>query len=715
MQMIRSISSRLTGAKDEAKDGSRGGGRSVSQEDGSSVSQEGGGSASPVRAPPSPSEVSAPPSPPVRSTSYALADEEYTEWMRAVAACKRDPESCLENVRKLSTKPKLLNWRNPVSGQTLLHELVASDASESAVAEAVKLGCECSLANADGETPAALAIRKSRVGACNALSVGGPRSSGYAGSRRSAAARDNGGSSMASSTRSTRGLPLTASRGSLRRGGPPVSEELEESAPRRSRASRSSLMAALAPTADASLPPPVMPQQSLSSAGGSFASASSRRKEGRKLALDEVASVPKARINLDLAVRQEATLDRDKLERSIKSVYGAKARVQIDEIAEEEDAEDAVAMEASPSSGVARRVGGGGGGGSSSGGAATSKSRVQRATCRVIFDDASEARSWRDRSCASAAAIGNSSNALELSAQGKPPQPAAQSTSLALQNALASEFQLEAGAVGFDTETMDRVEEVDGITLKLDSDSAHILCGACLLYNGRGECEKVVCHSDRVYGSAVRHSGDTRVDGKSVHTIGVELSKVPQEVTQMYLTLCSCGPSDLSGFKNPSIMLYDNGQPDANLLEYSINQAAKSVSCVMARMQRQPVWTLGDRAVIAHILRRLRMPLLCIDLCVAMGEESEWSIQALGSSEWNMSEKICGNYPIGKRLIEKRLRSGTSAGASGAQSQPVGARARGAAGAAAAGATAAAGAAPAAAAGGAAAAGAAADAGGAGS
>merc|ERR1711974_592646 len=113
-------------------------------------------------------------------------------------------------------------------------------------------------------------------------------------------------------------------------------------------------------------------------------------------------------------------------------------------------------------------------------------------------------------------------------------------------------------------------------------------------------------------------------------------------------------------FQNPSIMLYENSQPDANLLEYSINQAATSVSCVMARMQRQPAWNQGDCAVIAYVLRRLRLPLLCIDLCIAMAIETSWSIQDLGTKEWNLKEKICGNYQYPKDLIEKNLKANTS-------------------------------------------------------
>merc|ERR1712187_209877 len=162
------------------------------------------------------------------------------------------------------------------------------------------------------------------------------------------------------------------------------------------------------------------------------------------------------------------------------------------------------------------------------------------------------------------------------------------------------------------------MDETDAVTLKLDSDSSSILCGACLLYGAHGDCEKVVHYSDRLYHGGVWHSGDSRVDGKSVHTISIVQSQIPQHVTTLYFTLCSCGPEDLSGFKNPSIMLYDHSEPDANLLEYSIEQAGKSPSCVMAQLTRRPKWSSNERISITCALRRMRMPFFCIDLCLAM-------------------------------------------------------------------------------------------------
>lgn len=316
-----------------------------------------------------------------------------------------------------------------------------------------------------------------------------------------------------------------------------------------------------------------------------------------RLATNETASVPKANLNVDLDMDRDEDLDTEQLEASIAKAYGGRARVQIDEVSDKKG---------------------------------NSACRRQKVKARVMFDDAAECRVWQERSA----------------------------TSRAVQSQVAVDMKMDSRAVEFDAAaTMDTV---DSVTLKLDSDSAHILCGACLLYNDRGTCEKVVCYSDRSFwGGAVQHSGDTKVDGKSVHTLKLALSKIPDEVTQLYFTLCSCGPADLSGFKDPSIMLFENSQPDANLLEYSINQAANSLSCVMARMLRQPAWSAGDRSVRARLLRKLKMPLLCIDLCLAMAEESSWAIQALGTEEWNLKQKVCSNYHPGKELIEERLRTKT--------------------------------------------------------
>lgn len=303
--------------------------------------------------------------------------------------------------------------------------------------------------------------------------------------------------------------------------------------------------------------------------------------------------MPKAKINLDFDLCEEAGLDEARLQAAVQQTYGGSARVQIDEVTDK----------------------------------ASAGPRVQKTRCRVLFDSAEEAQGWQTRSMGSRA----------------------------VQDSIARNLQLRADAVEFDAPS--RMDEVDAVTLKLDSDSSHILCGACLLYDFHGNCEKVIHYSDRLYdGGVVQHSGDSQVDGKSVHTISFVQSKIPMHITQLYFTLCSCGPQDLSGFSNPSIMLYDHSEPDANLLEYSIGQAGKSPSCVMAQLSRRPKWSSDERIIIGCALRRMGMPFLGVDLCLAMAGETCWDVKALGTEEWHLESKICGNYESCKFLIGKKRR-----------------------------------------------------------
>jgi len=498
----------------------------------------------------------------VQPSSYALADDDYRSWQRAESACRQTPNSPDKALNELKGKPKLLNWRSPVTGQTLLHTLVSSGASETALQHAVTLGCERMMPSSAGEIPGDLAVRKGRHSQCLGFSDPRARASrqSFGGGFDLGARASRQSSSLGFLTQSFRPVPF------------PGGDQRAVQVP------------------------------AMEATSGYQVQSGSKRKSGMKLERNQTSSVPKARLDLDLDFQQDQELDVQRLQESIKQAYGGRARVAIDEVADKDEVSRQRSMR--------------------------SEGRWQNVKCRVMFDDAEEARTWQQRGTASRD----------------------------VQTSISTALQLDSGTVEFDSEA--KVGEVDAITLKLDSDSSHILCGACLAYNDQGVCQKIVHYSDRDFaGGAIRHSGDTKVDGKSVHTISIIQSKLPDEVKQIYFTLCSCGPEDLSGFKNPSIMLFDNNQPDANLLEYSINQAAKSVSCVMASMLRQPSRSKGDRAVLAHILRRLKLPLLCIDLVLAMAEESTWAVQALGTEEWNLTAKICCNYDASQELIEKHLQS----------------------------------------------------------
>jgi stress response protein SCP2 len=130
---------------------------------------------------------------------------------------------------------------------------------------------------------------------------------------------------------------------------------------------------------------------------------------------------------------------------------------------------------------------------------------------------------------------------------------------------------------------------VSNVQLVLGSDSSHILCGACLVYEDL-RCAELVHYGGRsAYGGAIRHSGDTQVNGNSKHTIDVDLSALPSSVTRLFFTLCACGCADLSGFQNPTIDMHDeNGAP---LCTYCLEDAGRAPTVVMAAITRNgPEW-----------------------------------------------------------------------------------------------------------------------------
>mmetsp|Transcript_67259 Transcript_67259/g.60394 ORF Transcript_67259/g.60394 Transcript_67259/m.60394 type:complete len:398 (+) Transcript_67259:110-1303(+) len=191
-----------------------------------------------------------------------------------------------------------------------------------------------------------------------------------------------------------------------------------------------------------------------------------------------------------------------------------------------------------------------------------------------------------------------------------------------IQQKIAQNLNIKGSAMAFDKPAEPR--SIDGITLQLDSDTSSILCGACLVYNNEDKCMKVVHYSDRNYAGCITHSGDTQVFGKSVHTIKLALSGLDQKVKQLFFTLCACGPSDLSQFKEPVISLYENDEEEVNLIQYGIEQAGKARSVVMCRLFR--------------------------------ANGSDWSIQALGSEEWHIQQKVCMAYHNAQGLIDAHLK-----------------------------------------------------------
>jgi len=157
---------------------------------------------------------------------------------------------------------------------------------------------------------------------------------------------------------------------------------------------------------------------------------------------------------------------------------------------------------------------------------------------------------------------------------------------------------------------------VKQILLELGSDSRSILCGACLVYEDLS-CTQVVSYdSGRAYKGAVKHSGDTVVDGKSKHIIEVDLARLPASVTRLFFTLCACGCTDLSGFKTPSINMLDP-TTGAQLCRYNLERAGRTPTVVM---------------------------------CAVVREHRSWRVTAIGEPS---PVRCCGNYSQVKRDIAK--------------------------------------------------------------
>lgn len=154
---------------------------------------------------------------------------------------------------------------------------------------------------------------------------------------------------------------------------------------------------------------------------------------------------------------------------------------------------------------------------------------------------------------------------------------------------------------------------VSTVNLVLGSDSSAILCGACLVYEDL-TCTHVVHYGSRqAYRGAIRHSGDTQVNGVSKHTIDIDLNALPSSANRLFLTLCSCGCTDLSGFKNPTIDMRDElGSP---LCTYSLEQAGNAPTVVMAAIWRG---------------------------------EAGWQVTAIGQ---HSAVRCCGDYSVVKREI----------------------------------------------------------------
>lgn len=154
---------------------------------------------------------------------------------------------------------------------------------------------------------------------------------------------------------------------------------------------------------------------------------------------------------------------------------------------------------------------------------------------------------------------------------------------------------------------------VKQVTLKLGCEGGSgILCGAALVYNGDKK-EGNVCICERKFGKAITHSGDTtEPDGRRTHTIKINLSAMPKANNKIFLTLCSCGPANLSKFKNPSVELLGDDEP---MIRYNLSDAGTARSTVMVALEK---------------------------------EGAAWKASPVGAVS---AAKFCGNYKAAEKLI----------------------------------------------------------------
>jgi len=189
------------------------------------------------------------------------------------------------------------------------------------------------------------------------------------------------------------------------------------------------------------------------------------------------------------------------------------------------------------------------------------------------------------------------------------------------------------------------------LTLELASDSASILCGACLAYDDAGNHLKTVCFCDRSgLDGALTHSGDTVIDDKSRHQMTIDVARLPSVVSRLYFSLCSCGPSDLSGFPNPYISL-SAGKGRGSLVRYNLADVGKAPSALMACLSRHPggAWAVtaigDDNAKVKCCGNYGEMQELCLQATIAAPPQATAEEEALAlpvEGELPGVELLCG-------------------------------------------------------------------------
>ncbi|CAG8655214.1 1090_t:CDS:2 [Acaulospora morrowiae] len=113
------------------------------------------------------------------------------------------------------------------------------------------------------------------------------------------------------------------------------------------------------------------------------------------------------------------------------------------------------------------------------------------------------------------------------------------------------------------------------------------LDGTCLIYAG-DRLWKKYDYLSTFYPPIpyIKHSGDVIDEYQGHHKITARLNELPDNVGQLYLILSSWRSPTIGHFRNPSFKLYDEGDPEKQLLDYTINRAANSQAVIMCLINR---------------------------------------------------------------------------------------------------------------------------------
>lgn len=103
--------------------------------------------------------------------------------------------------------------------------------------------------------------------------------------------------------------------------------------------------------------------------------------------------------------------------------------------------------------------------------------------------------------------------------------------------------------------------------------------------------------------SAVEHSGDIleRRNRRGLHRISIDLSQMPQDVTELFITLSSFAGALLSDIQQPYVYVVDD-ETGMDLCEYQLEDQSQQqreahTSVIMMKVYRQP----GDKWAVQAI------------------------------------------------------------------------------------------------------------------